>query len=68
ALRHSPHYYFVANDATGPWWILGCVQLPATAEDVLPRPLPSSRVLLGLSDRFGNQLNYHRDKEGEFAG
>ncbi|MBF7977938.1 MULTISPECIES: RHS repeat-associated core domain-containing protein [Rahnella] len=68
ALRNSPHSYFVANDATGPWWILGCVQLPATAEDVLPRPLPSSRVLLGLSDRFGNQLNYHRDEEGEFAG
>ncbi|MFU2315195.1 RHS repeat-associated core domain-containing protein [Rahnella sp. PCH160] len=68
ALRNSPHYYFVANDATGPWWILGCVQLPATVEDVLPRPLPSSRVLFGLSDRFGHQLNYHRDAEGEFAG
>ncbi|AVF37072.1 RHS repeat-associated core domain-containing protein [Rahnella sikkimica] len=67
-LRNSPHYYFVANDATGPWWILGCVQLPETAEDVLPRPLPASRLLLGLTDRFGNQLNYHRDAEGEFAG
>ncbi|AVF36184.1 RHS repeat-associated core domain-containing protein [Rahnella sikkimica] len=67
-LRNSPHYYFVANDATGPWWILGCVQLPETAEDVLPRPLPSSRVLFGLCDRFGHQLNYHRDAEGEFAG
>jgi hypothetical protein len=31
ALRNSPDDYFVANDATGPWWILGCVQLPETA-------------------------------------
>ncbi len=67
-LRNSPHYYFVANDATGPWWILGCVQLPETAADVLPRPLPSSRALFGITDRFGNALRYHRDAEGEFAG
>jgi hypothetical protein len=57
ALRNSPDDYFVANDATGPWWILGGVQLPETAQN----ELPASRELLGLTDRFGNTLRYHRD-------
>ncbi|MGB7799585.1 DUF6531 domain-containing protein, partial [Buttiauxella sp.] len=67
-LRHSPHRYFVANDATGPWWILEAFQLPVKPEDVLPRPLPPFRVLSGLVDVFGNQLRYQRDADGEFAG
>ncbi|RJT20559.1 type IV secretion protein Rhs, partial [Buttiauxella izardii] len=67
-VRLSPHTYFVANDATGPWWILEAFQLPVSPDDVLPRPLPPFRVLSGLVDRFGNQLRYHRDADGEFAG
>ncbi|RJT21515.1 type IV secretion protein Rhs, partial [Buttiauxella izardii] len=67
-VRLSPHTYFVANDATGPWWILEPFQLPVSPDDMLPRPLPPFRVLSGLVDRFGNQLRYHRDADGEFAG
>ncbi|RJT43194.1 RHS repeat-associated core domain-containing protein [Rahnella woolbedingensis] len=64
SLRNSPEDYFVANDATGPWWILGGVQPPETSQN----ELPPFRELLGLSDRFGNTLRYHRDTQGEFAG
>lgn len=67
-VRLSPHTCFVANDASGPWWILEPFQLPVSPEDVLPRPLPPFRVLSGLVDRFGNQLRYHRDADREFAG
>lgn len=67
-VRLNSHTYFVANDATGPWWILEPFQLPVAPDDVLPRPLPPFRVLSGLVDRSGNQLHYHRDAEGEFAG
>ncbi len=67
-IRLNSHYYFVANNATGPWWVLGYIQLPVTPDEVLPRPLPPFRVLHGLVDRFGHQLRYQRDADGEFAG
>ncbi len=67
-LRLSPHTYFAANSAQGPWWILGWSERSPEVDEVLPAPLPPYRVLTGQLDRFGKTLRYHRDAEGSFSG
>ncbi|EHD5889439.1 RHS repeat protein, partial [Escherichia coli] len=38
------------------------------ADEVLPAPLPSYRVLTGLVDRFGRTQTFHHEAAGEFSG
>ncbi|HCO5206521.1 TPA: hypothetical protein N8061_004480, partial [Escherichia coli] len=52
-LRLSPHRYLATNSPQGPWWLLGWCERVPEADEVLPAPLPSYRVLTGLVDRFG---------------
>jgi YD repeat-containing protein len=66
--RENNHLYFVANSPQGPWWVLGYTKTVPAADAVLPQPLPVHRPLLGISERGGQQLQYLRDTDGEFAG
>ncbi|CAM4250288.1 RHS repeat-associated core domain-containing protein [Serratia silvae] len=68
SLREDTHYYFVANDPLGPWWVFGYVQTVPAVDAVLPEPLPIHRPLWGLAERNGHQLHYLRDADGTFAG
>ncbi|MFD1802272.1 RHS repeat-associated core domain-containing protein [Mixta tenebrionis] len=66
-LRLNRHLYFVTNEATGPWWVLGYTEPYVPDEtDILPQPLPPYRTLQGLADRFGNILRYHREPDGPY--
>jgi RHS repeat-associated protein len=68
SLREDTHFYFVANDPQGPWWVFGYVQTVPASDAVLPEPLPIHRPLWGLAERNGHQLHYLRDAGGAFAG
>ncbi|MBW9505397.1 DUF6531 domain-containing protein, partial [Escherichia coli] len=67
-LRLSPHRYLATNSPQGPWWLLGWCERVPEADEVLPAPLPSYRVLTGLVDRFGRTQTFHREAAGEFSG
>lgn len=66
-VRLNRHLYLVANDALGPWWVLGYSEpyVPDNT-DILPQPLPSYRTLQGLINRFGDILRYHREPAGPY--
>jgi len=66
--REDNHFYFVANDPKGPWWVFGYTKTIPASDTVLPQPLPIHRPLLSVSERGGKQLRYLRDADGEFAG
>ncbi|MBG0916110.1 type IV secretion protein Rhs, partial [Escherichia coli] len=67
-LRLSPHRYLATNSPQGPWWLLGWCERVPEADEVLPAPLPSYRVLTGLVDRFERTQTFHREAAGEFSG
>ncbi|EFH1065043.1 RHS repeat protein, partial [Escherichia coli] len=67
-LRLSPHRYLATNSPQGPWWLLGWCERVPEADEVLPAPLPSYRVLTGLVDRFGRTQTFHHEAAGEFSG
>lgn len=68
-LKMNPHFYFVASDALGPIWRLGYSESDMLQiNDVLPQPLSPRRQLQSIVDRFGRQLQFKRDSEGQFAG
>ncbi|KFJ12528.1 RHS repeat-associated core domain protein [Delftia acidovorans] len=79
-LRQGRDFILATSSALGPWWVLGPERGmaagteaaestdPDTATSEDPPGLDKRHVLLGLVDRFGNQLRLFRHAKGEFKG
>lgn len=60
--RLNSHLYLCTADALGPWWVLGISE--DEGHTALPAPLSARRFLLGMCDRFGQELQYFYDSTG----